>query len=55
MLVAEDSVPKIVFGKLIFKDGQVLLPISVHVNHALCDGLHVSRFLEEYAQRMQIT
>jgi chloramphenicol O-acetyltransferase type A len=55
MISAGDSVPKIVFGKIIFKDGQVLLPISVHVNHAVCDGLHVSKFLEEYGRRMRIT
>lgn len=55
MLVRGDTVPKIVFGKLVFNDGQVLLPTFVHVHHALCDGIHISKFLEEYEKRMQIT
>lgn len=55
MLSGNDSIPKIVFGKLVFKNGQVLLPVAVHVHHALCDGLHVSKFFENYEQRMQIT
>ncbi|MGO4877995.1 CatA-like O-acetyltransferase [Pedobacter psychrotolerans] len=55
MLKAGDHVPKIVFGKLLFKDGQVLLPVSVHVHHALCDGVHVSKFLSAFEQSMQVT
>lgn len=38
----EDSVPKIVFGK-VFQDR---MPISVEVHHALMDGVHVGRYLE---------
>ncbi|HET9233548.1 MAG TPA: chloramphenicol acetyltransferase [Candidatus Eisenbacteria bacterium] len=38
----EDSVPKIVFGK-VFQDR---MPVSVEVHHALMDGVHVGRFLE---------
>ena len=55
MLSGNDSIPKIVFGKLVFKNGQVLLPVAVHVHHALCDGLHISKFFENYERRMQIT
>lgn len=55
MMTATDSVPKIVFGKLKCLKGQILLPVSVHVHHALCDGLHVSKFLEIYNCQMQIT
>lgn len=55
MLTASDSIPKIVFGKLNFKDGQVLLPVAVHVHHALCDGLHVSKFFKDFERRLQIT
>jgi chloramphenicol O-acetyltransferase type A len=54
-LSSMDSVPKIVFGKVNFKDGKVLLPVSVHVNHALCDGVHVSKFLDIYQRQMKIT
>ncbi len=43
----EDSVPKIVFGKVSEQNGQRLMPISVEVHHALMDGLHVGRYLEQ--------
>lgn len=41
-----DSIPKISFGK-IYEDGnRKLLPLSVHVHHALIDGFHVGQFVE---------
>ncbi len=46
----EDSVPKIVFGKLAEQGGRRLLPVSVEVHHALMDGLHVGRYLERLQQ-----
>lgn len=54
MLSANDSVPKIVFGKLDFRDGQVWLPVSVHVHHALCDGFHIGQFVKAYQQLMEV-
>jgi len=55
MLSSGDSVPKIMFGKLSFDNGKVLLPVSVHVHHALCDGLHVSKFLDIFERGMRVT
>ena len=43
----EDSATKIAFGKFSQDDGRTWLPISVEVHHALMDGLHVGRFLEQ--------
>ncbi len=49
-----DSVPKISFGKIIHNpntgsgSGAMLLPVSIHVHHALVDGLHVGQFLEQF-------
>ena len=43
----EDSATKIAFGKFLQDDNRTWLPISVEVHHALMDGLHVGRFLEE--------
>jgi len=43
-----DSCPKISFGKLMDKDGKKTMSISLHVHHALVDGLHVGRFMERY-------
>jgi chloramphenicol O-acetyltransferase type A len=41
-----DAVPKLVFGRLEFKDERIILPISVRVHHALADGYHIHLFLE---------
>ena len=40
----DDSNPRISWGKYIVRDGRVTLPVSLFVNHALADGLHISRF-----------
>jgi len=42
-----NSIPKVVFGKLNEKEGQMLMPLSVEVHHGMMDGLHVSRFVEK--------
>ena len=39
-----DSNPRITRGKYFRQDGKVLLPLAVLCNHALVDGLHISRF-----------
>lgn len=43
-----DSCPKISFGKTFAQDHKTMMPVSVHANHALMDGLHVSRFFEKF-------
>lgn len=48
----KDSCPKFSFGKMTESNGQKSMPISIHVNHALMDGYHVSLFVEEFQQRM---
>lgn len=37
-----DSCPKISFGMMTIKDNIRTMPVSIHVNHALMDGYHVS-------------
>jgi chloramphenicol O-acetyltransferase type A len=39
-----DSIPRIIYGKHFKRDGKILMPFSVQVNHALMDGVHVSKF-----------
>lgn len=39
--------PIITLGKYIAQNGQTELPISLQVHHAVCDGFHVSRFINE--------
>ena len=43
-----DSAPKITFGKITEAGGSMTMPVSIHVHHALADGLHVAQFLEEF-------
>ena len=39
-----DSNPRITLGRYFCQNGKVLLPLAVLCNHALVDGLHISRF-----------
>lgn len=51
---AEDSVPRLAFGKFIREDERTRLPFSVEVHHALVDGSDVGRYvtrLEEVLEK----
>ncbi len=41
-----DSIPKIVFGKYYDENGQIKIPISIEVHHALMDGFHLGIYLK---------
>jgi chloramphenicol O-acetyltransferase type A len=41
-----DSVPRIAWGRIDRREGQLVMPLSVQVHHALMDGLHVGRYAE---------
>src|SRR5271163_233311 len=43
-----DSAPRITFGKITEADGRCTMPVSIHVHHALVDGLHVAQFVEKF-------
>lgn len=43
-----DSCPKISFGQVREVNGRKIMSISIHVNHALMDGFHVSQFVNAY-------
>jgi len=45
----DDAAPRISWGKYFRENDRVLLPLSVQLNHALADGLH----LGEYVNRLQ--
>ena len=47
-----DSVPKISFGKLHDKEGKKVMPMSIHVNHAIMDGYHVGKYIELFQELM---
>ena len=39
-----DSIPKITVGKTYINGKRMMMPLSIHVHHALADGLHVGKF-----------
>ncbi|WP_321480341.1 CatA-like O-acetyltransferase [uncultured Bacteroides sp.] len=41
-----DCVPKISVGKYFSVEKQILLPVSITVNHSLMDGYHIGLFVE---------
>ena len=42
-----DSAPRIAWGKYFAEDNKVLLPLSVQVNHALVDGVHIGNYFSK--------
>jgi chloramphenicol O-acetyltransferase type A len=48
----KSSIPKISFGKMKDEQGNKIMPVSVHVHHALMDGYHVGEFLERFQELM---
>ena len=45
----KDSCPKISFGKL---SENKMMPVSIHVHHALLDGFHVGQFIEAFQNQL---
>ena len=44
--IPADGNPRITWGKFFERDGKTLIPVSLQVNHALMDGLHIARFYQ---------
>ncbi len=42
----QDSCPKISFGKVVEEGGRMLMPVSIHVHHALMDGFTVGEYID---------
>jgi chloramphenicol O-acetyltransferase type A len=34
------------------QNGQLQMPVSIHVHHALMDGYHVGQFIDQFQKRM---
>jgi chloramphenicol O-acetyltransferase type A len=49
----EDSAPRITFGKITEAEGRRTMPVSIHVHHALADGLHVAQFVERFQHSLE--
>jgi len=52
MFSFEDSAPSISFGKMTEKDGKRPMPMSVHVHHALVDGVHIGQYIDCFQELM---
>lgn len=48
----DDSNPRISWGKYVTVNGRTTLPVSLFVNHALADGLHISRFYQKLEEEL---
>jgi len=46
--------PIFTWGKYYSENGKVLIPLSVQAHHAVCDGFHVSRFINELQAELRI-
>jgi len=49
----KESVPKLAFGKYIEKEGRLMMPVAIAVNHALVDGYHIGQFAEVYQKELR--
>ncbi|MBP7460630.1 MAG: chloramphenicol acetyltransferase [Candidatus Delongbacteria bacterium] len=49
-----DSVPRLSWGKYFKENSRMKLPYSVQVNHALADGIHIGRFIEELEKNLRV-
>lgn len=47
-----DSIPKISFGKIYENENRKMMPLSIHVNHALMDGYHVGKYIDLFQNLM---
>lgn len=43
----DDAVPRISWGRYYPENNRILMPLSVQVNHALVDGMHVGKYFSE--------
>ncbi|AFD09158.1 chloramphenicol acetyltransferase [Solitalea canadensis] len=47
-----DSIPKVSFGKMTEENGKRIMPVSIHVHHALMDGYDVGLYVDRFQQLM---
>lgn len=48
----EQTIPRIVFGKIYGDGDRKLMPLSVEANHMIMDGLHVGKFFNLYQEQL---
>lgn len=50
---AMDSVPRIAWGKYFERDGELIVGISVEINHKFIDGYHIGKFHEKLSELIE--
>jgi chloramphenicol O-acetyltransferase type A len=48
-----DFRPQLVIGRYLEQDGKVLMPLSITVSHAVCDGYHVGQFIKKVRELVE--
>lgn len=46
--------PIFTMGKCYIESGRYILPLAIQVHHAVCDGFHVSRFVNELQELIEL-
>ena len=44
----EDAIPRFAFGRADADGARLWMPFSVEVHHALMDGVHVGRYVQDF-------
>lgn len=52
VLGVKESVPKLAFGKFEEREGILMMPVAIAVNHALVDGYHLGLFFDHYQKEL---
>lgn len=45
-----DSAPKVAFGKMVIENSRMMMPVSVHIHHALADGRDIGIYLARFEE-----
>ena len=50
MFSSKGSAPRMTFGKVSEENGRMIMPLSIHVHHALTDGYDIGCFIDLYQE-----
>ena len=50
MFSSKGSAPRITFGKATKENGRMIMPVSIHVHHALTDGYDIGQFVDIFQE-----
>ncbi len=47
-----EGIPILTFGKMTEENGRKIMPVAVHVHHALMDGKHMAKFITSFQDKL---